>query len=481
MANQVIIDKSKLTNLGDKIRSKTGGTSALKVDQMASEIEEKLVLPNGNATADKVLSGYTFHSGSSIAKKTGTIATKTSSDLTVNGATVSVPAGYYNVLSSKSVATATQATPSISVNSSGLITATSIQSEGYVSAGTKSATKQLSILSADDLTVNGAKISVPSGYYVSSEISKSVATATQATPTISVDSSTGVITASATQSEGYVASGTKSATEQLTTKGATTYTPTTSNQTISAGTYLTGKITIKGDADLKAENIKKGVNIFGVVGTYETPIDLDDITTMSWQQLSELSSKGVDLSSCLGQTKDITVSGSTISARLVSMKYNGTKGYVFMTSEVLPTQYKMQTNSTTKTSGGWANTTFKTTLEGTIYNSINSDLRSYMKSVTVPYTNGDGNYSAAGIGTLSAKIFVPSVRELKGASGSYTSLAEGTQFDYFANGGSFTVGNNFFTRTRTTINQFAYFLANSSTVGQIWFNTSAYVLFCFVI
>jgi len=141
----------------------------------------------------------------------------------------------------------------------------------------------------------------------------------------------------------------------------------------------------------------------------------------------------------------------------------------------------MQTNSTTKTTDGWLNASFRTTLEGTIFNSINSDLRSYMKSVTVPYTNGNGNYSAAGIGTLSAKIFVPSVRELKGANGSYSSLAEGTQFDYFANGGSFAVGNNFFTRTRTTINQFAYFPANSSTVDQIWFNTSAYVLFCFVI
>lgn len=265
------------------------------------------------------------------------------------------------------------------------------------------------------------------------------------------------------------------------TKQATTYTPTTSNQTIASGTYLIGTQTIKGDSNLVAGNIKKGVSIFGVTGTYETPIDLDDITTMSWQQLSELSSKGVDLSGCLGQTKQISVSGSTINARLVSMKYNGTKRYVFMTSQVLPTQYKMQTNSTTKTSGGWKNTTFKTTLEGTIFNSINSDLRSYMKSITLPYTSGSGNHSNDTISTLSAKIFIPSVKELKGANGSYTSLAEGTQFDYFANGGSFAVGNNFFTRTRTTINQFAYFPANSETVSQIWFNTSAYVLFCFVI
>lgn len=53
-------------------------------------------------------------------------------------------------------------------------------------------------------------------------------TATQATPSISVDSN-GKITASATQSAGYVASGTKSATKQLTTQAAKTITPTKSS------------------------------------------------------------------------------------------------------------------------------------------------------------------------------------------------------------------------------------------------------------
>ena len=56
----------------------------------------------------------------------------------------------------------------------------------------------------------------------------------------------------------------------ITSLAATTYTPGTSDQTIAADQYLSGTQTIKGDADLVAANIKKGVEIFGVTGTFTT-------------------------------------------------------------------------------------------------------------------------------------------------------------------------------------------------------------------
>lgn len=119
-----------------------------------------------------------------------------------------------------------------------------------------------------DLSASGANIIVPAGYYPS-QVQKSVVTANQATPTISV-SSGGLITASATQGEGYVAAGTKSGTKQLTTQAAKTITPTTTQQTaVASGRYTTGAVTVKGDANLAAANIKKGVSIFGVAGSYE--------------------------------------------------------------------------------------------------------------------------------------------------------------------------------------------------------------------
>ena len=108
-----------------------------------------------------------------------------------------------------------------------------------------------------------------SGYNgLSSVTVNAMPTATQATPSISV-STAGVITASATQTEGYVVAGTKTATQNLTTQAAQTITPGTSDKTIASGRYLTGTQTIKGDSNLVAENIKQGVSIFGVSGSFE--------------------------------------------------------------------------------------------------------------------------------------------------------------------------------------------------------------------
>lgn len=127
-----------------------------------------------------------------------------------------------------------------------------------------------------------------SGYDGLSKVTvNAMATATQATPSISV-SSAGLITASSTQTAGYVAAGTKSATKQLTTQAAQTITPGTSNKTIASGRYLTGTQTIKGDANLKAANIAKGVSIFGINGTHEGGEDISSETTTYTNLLDDL-------------------------------------------------------------------------------------------------------------------------------------------------------------------------------------------------
>lgn len=170
-------------------------------------------LTGDDVTAASVLSGKKFHLPSGAAS-TGTIATKTSSNLTASGATVTVPAGYYASQVTKSVATGSATAPSS-------ISGTS----ATVSTGTNTLT-----------------------------LTKTVSV----TPSVSA---------------GYVSSGTAgnssvSLTASVTTKAAATITPTTSNQTIAAGTYLTGAQTIAGSSNLVAGNIKSGVSIFGVSGSY---------------------------------------------------------------------------------------------------------------------------------------------------------------------------------------------------------------------
>ena len=63
-------------------------------------------------------------------------------------------------------------------------------------------------------------------------------------------------------------------------KDTATYTPSTTDQTIAAGQYLSGAQTIQGDANLIPENIASGVSIFGVTGTHEgnNGIDTSDAT-----------------------------------------------------------------------------------------------------------------------------------------------------------------------------------------------------------
>ena len=131
----------------------THGSDRIMRTNSASEI--KTPLSNlGNASPSQVLSSVTFTSANSggIAKS-GNIATKTSSDLQVSGATVTVPAGYYASDYTKSVATANRANTIINTNidqtnKTLTFTAVNNQSTGYVTGSNSQVTKSV-ILSTD--------------------------------------------------------------------------------------------------------------------------------------------------------------------------------------------------------------------------------------------------------------------------------------------------------------------------------------------
>lgn len=90
-----------------------------------------------------------------------------------------------------------------------------------------------------DMTASGASVTAPAGYYATAQ-SKSVSagSVTVTDPTVSAS---GLITAGATVSAGYVSQNPSSKTKQLTTQAAKTVTPTKSEQTlVNAGVYTTG-------------------------------------------------------------------------------------------------------------------------------------------------------------------------------------------------------------------------------------------------
>ena len=137
--------------------------------------------------------------------------------------------------------------------------------------------------SAGNLTASGAEIIVPAGYYPS-QVSKSVATTTHPKPTLS--RSGGTITATHVQGVGYTSGGTTTETLSITTQAGKTVTPTTSKQTaVASGRLTTGAVYVEGDANLKAENIKSGVSIFGVAGTASTE-KLCTVTTNYYASVS---------------------------------------------------------------------------------------------------------------------------------------------------------------------------------------------------
>lgn len=213
MAQNVVINGVTYSNVPSvEIPKSTSGTAEF--------------FDTSDATLDsggQMLSGTTAYANGT--KYTGTIPSKTGTDITASGDTVTVPAGHYASQQTKAVAAGSATAPaSISGTSATLSTGTN----------TLTLSKTISV-----------------------------------TPTVSA---------------GYVASGTAgnssvSLTASVTTKAAATITPGTSDQTVAAGTYLTGAQTIKGDVNLLASNIKSGVSIFNVEGSLTAATVSQDAST----------------------------------------------------------------------------------------------------------------------------------------------------------------------------------------------------------
>lgn len=180
----------------------------------------------------------------------------------MSAAILSIPTGGGSTLETKTVTpteTKTTYTPSSGYDGFSSFTVNAI-SDTYVGSN-------VTRRSSTDLSISGATVTAPVGYYgesasktIPSGSTSTPATSITANPSISVNSTTGLITstASATKSvtpsvsAGYITSGTSgtitvsgSNTSQLSTQSAKTITPSKTSQTaVAAGKYTTGNVVV---------------------------------------------------------------------------------------------------------------------------------------------------------------------------------------------------------------------------------------------
>lgn len=265
----------------DVTNFKTASVSAISSTYVGSDITRKAaatIIPTeseqvisagqyleGDQTISAIPSNYI---GSGIATKgSTTIAPSTSIQTAVS-------AGTYVTGDIKVSAMTNGELNAPTVNASGLVTS-SVKTSGYLDTS-KTSTLQLTTKGATTITPStSVQTAVVSGTYITGDI-KVAAMPTGLWSIGWADKS--YVRARVTQA-GYFTLG-RSIDLEISTKDAQTYTPGTVNQYIDENYYLTGRQTIKGDANLIPENIASGVSIFGVTGTHKSSsgIDTSDAT-----------------------------------------------------------------------------------------------------------------------------------------------------------------------------------------------------------
>ena len=330
MSTKVSVTKSKLDALANAVSVKSGEAIPLTIDEMTAAVnsinssgvitlEDKSVTPSETAQVIQADEGYdglgTVNVGAISSTYVGSsVPRRTDADMSVSGANVTAPRGYYETAQTASVLTMTL--PSGTTDASGVLGQEIAEitqpvggsprylsiSPGYNSQAGHYTLRAL-VPQALPSTVSGSStgtqkavipwdttnsyLNIPAGYldtaqyYTLSGVPAGSATAPASISSSSATVSTGAntltlsktISVTPSVTAGYVGAGTAgnssvSLTASVITKGTATITPTTADQTIGIGTYITGKQTILGDANLVAGNIKSGVPIFGVTGSY---------------------------------------------------------------------------------------------------------------------------------------------------------------------------------------------------------------------
>ena len=248
MGNKVIVTKNKLDLLADSISAKSGESLPLTIGEMKIAVDgivlNSYIIGDGDLNVDE--NDYLYFDdegemvlGTKTITENGTYNASSDSLSGYSSVTVNV-AGSSTTQTQTKTATPTESQQTITPDNGYLLSSVTVNaiSSTYVGSG-------ITQRSVSDITVSGSTVNVPYGYYEEGSL-VSVSSITHVKPTISIDTTTGLITATHQQSQsGYLNSGTTTATEQLSTQNGTTITPTESSQVaVAANKYTLGDVKV---------------------------------------------------------------------------------------------------------------------------------------------------------------------------------------------------------------------------------------------
>ena len=156
--------------------------------------------------------------------------------------------------------------------------------------------------------------------------------------------------------------------------------------------------------------------------------------TDSWETIQKAVKTGKTSKYNVGDTKEINLTNfGTHTVRISNMSActNGETsetacGFVVEFADIVTTQPFNRTNTNV---GGWKNSSIRTYINGTLYNSLPSELQNVISTTKV--ISGHGKSESANIETED-KLYLLSTKEIHGTKHSYDSLdSETKQFDYY--------------------------------------------------
>ena len=157
---------------------------------------------------------------------------------------------------------------------------------------------------------------------------------------------------------------------------------------------------------------------------------ITDITSLSWSQIIDAANNGKILESCVGQEKSITIGSTSYDVVLIGVNHDdlvsgGKANTTWQLKNLYNTQYRMNDRNTT--SGGYASTEMHTVTLPSIFNQIQSDVRSAIKPVVKKASAGSQSSS---IINTNCNLFLLSEIEIFGEI-KYSASGEGTQYTYW--------------------------------------------------